>query len=277
MDSSSGFVVCFDWFCVDGRRLFGDREIDHVPLLVDHRCVFDEEFERLPTRKIRAYRLQHASPFEIAPYLFDLLFEPLGQALDLGLELVVGHLDRLLRDHGAQRQVGEHGPNRTFAHVVDERLGLLTGGLQVLFERRVLMRQTVREIFDAPTRLVVDEHFRRGNRHEIGDRFQHLVASPLRLQLLHRLEPLADVGAQLVDGVELARLVDPLVGELGQHLVLRFLHDHAERRVFAGAVAEAFGQRRGELEDRAGTRRAVARRARARPCRSRRDRGSRWR
>ena len=113
----------------------------------------------------------------------------------------------------------------------------------------------MREIFDAPTCLVVDEHFRRGNRHEIRDRFQHLVArGHLRLQLLHDLEPLADVGAQLVDGVELARFVDPLVGEVGQHLVLRFLHEHAERRLFAGAVAEAFGQRRGELEDRAGTR-----------------------
>ena len=42
----------------------------------------------------------------------------------------------------------------------------------------------------------------------------------------------------------------------GKHLVLRFLHDHAERRVFARAVAEAFGQRRGELEDRAGPRAA---------------------
>ena len=82
---AAGFVGC-----VVGGLLFGKREIDHVPLLVDHRCVFDEEFERLPTCKIRAYRLQHTSPFEIAPYLFDLLFESLRQAHDLGVDLVVG-------------------------------------------------------------------------------------------------------------------------------------------------------------------------------------------
>ena len=58
------------------------------------------------------------------------------------------------------------------------------------------------------------------------------------------------------DGVELAGLVDPLVGDVGQHLLLRFLHDDAERRLFARAVAEPFGQRRGELEDRARTRAA---------------------
>ena len=46
-----------------------------------HCCVFDEEFERLPTGNIRAYRLQHASPFEIAPYLLGFLFETVREPL----------------------------------------------------------------------------------------------------------------------------------------------------------------------------------------------------
>ena len=58
-----------------------------------------------------------------------------------------------------------------------------------------------------------------------------------------------------LDGVELARFVDPLVGELGQHLAAS-LPSRCTRKValFARAVAEAFGQRRGELEDRTRTR-----------------------
>ena len=72
----------------------------------------------------------------------------------------------------------------------------------------------------------------RFDRHEIGGSFEHLVAhGHLRLQLLHHLEPPAHVVAQLVDGVELARFVDPLVGEVGQDLLLRFLDDDAERRL----------------------------------------------
>ena len=78
------------------------------------------------------------------------------------------------------------------------------------------MRQPVREIFDAPAGLGVDERRRRFDRHEIGGGFEHLVAQRhLRLQSLHRLDALADVGAQLVDGLELARLFRPLVVSSG--------------------------------------------------------------
>ena len=110
--------------CFVGRRwLFGNREVDHVPLLVDHGCVLDEEFERLPTCKIRAYRLQHASPFEVATYLFDLLLEPLGQALDLGVDLVVARPRSPLASTTARSarsaSTARTAPSRT---LVDERL-----------------------------------------------------------------------------------------------------------------------------------------------------------
>ena len=209
-----------------------------------------------PRGNIRAYRLQHPPPFEIAPYLFDLLFQPLGQADDLGVDLGVARprWPPARRRHAApgRRARPARRPSRTSS---TKACGSAPVACEVLLERRVLVRQAVREILDAPARLVVDEHFRRGDRHEVGHRFEHLVAhGHLRLQLLHDLEPAANVGAQLLDRVELARFVDPLVGQLGKHLLLRFLHDHAERRLLPGAVAEALGQRRVELEDRAGTR-----------------------
>ena len=108
----------------------------------------------------------------------------------------------------------------------------------------------MREILDVPACLA-----RRArpalDRYELGGRFEHLVSHcHLRLQLLHQLEPLADVGAQLFDGVELARFVDPFVGEVGQHLLLRVLHEHAEVDRFAGALAEPLGELGAELEDR---------------------------
>ena len=70
---------------------------------------------------------------------------------------------------------------------------------------------------------------------------QHLVAGRhLHLHLLYELETLANVGAQLVDGGELARLLRPLVGQFRQHLPLRFLDHDTERHVLAGLVAEPF-------------------------------------
>ena len=46
--------------------------------------------------------------------------------------------------------------------------------------------------------------------------------------------------------------LDPLVGELGEHLLLGVLDEHPEGDLFAGALAEALGQRVVELEDVAG-------------------------
>ncbi len=106
------------------------------------------------------------------------------------------------------------------------------------------MREAVREILDPTAGLALDERLGRLDRHEIGRGFEHLVADGhLRLQHLHRLDPRADVGAQLVDGLELARFVDPLVGELGQHLLLGLFDDDAELRVVAGELTETLGQR----------------------------------
>src|SRR5262249_15107823 len=72
---------------VVGRVLFRKRDVDLVSVPVDNRGVFDEDLERLPARDIRAYRLQHTSSFEVAPHPFGLLFESLGEPLDLRVDL----------------------------------------------------------------------------------------------------------------------------------------------------------------------------------------------
>ena len=82
---------------------------------------------------------------------------------------------------------------------------------------------------------------------------KHLLAHEhLRLHPRVEVEAAAHVVAQRVDGLELADLGDPLVGELGQHLLLGLLDQHLERDFVAGALAEALGQRVVELEDVAG-------------------------
>ena len=76
-------------------RLFGKREVDLVAGFVERFGPLDEELEGFPPGNIRAYRLQRASLFEVAPYAFGLLLEPFGQPLDLGVEFGVGRLDLL--------------------------------------------------------------------------------------------------------------------------------------------------------------------------------------
>ena len=92
------------------------------------------------------------------------------------------------------------------------------------------------------------------HRHEVGGGLQHAVAHRhLRLHARHEVEALANVVAQLGERLELAHLARPIRrSAVGKRLLLRFLHDDAERRFFAGELAETLGQLVGELEDRAG-------------------------
>ena len=154
----------------------GHGQVDLVAVLVDRGCVADQELERLSTRNIRAYRLERTAPFEFTSHLRDLLFATLGQLLHLGVEFFVGGGHRFLRDHRAQREIGEHRPCRADPDLVDERLRLLAGHLEVLLERRTLMRQPMREILDALARLRVDESRRSFDGNEIGGGLEHFVA-----------------------------------------------------------------------------------------------------
>ncbi len=84
----------------------------------------------------------------------------------------------------------------------------------------------------------------------IGQRLADLLAKRhLGPYLLHLLHALGQVGAQLVERLELARLARELVVEIGQLAFLDLFHEHTEvqrRRVLVARV------RRVELEDVAG-------------------------
>ncbi len=81
-------------------------------------------------------------------------------------------------------------------------------------------------------------------------RCRTLAHRHLRLHRPHDREPPDQVGAQLVERLELGRLVRPLVVELGEHALLHLLDEHTEvDRIFLG-----IGMPRAELEDVAGLR-----------------------
>ena len=260
--SSSCFVGLLDV----GRQLVGNREIDLVPLLVDHGCVLDEEFERLPAGKIRAYRLQHAPPFEIAPHLCDFLLEPLGEPLDLGVDLVVARprwpLASTTARSARSASTARAAPTRTSSM---NACGSWPVASRYCSSARALVRQPVREIFDAPARLVVDERFGGGS---IGTRSAAASSTLSRSAICacsccivsRRLRMSARSSSTVSNS--LASSTHSSVSS-GSTFCFASFTMHAELRVLAGELAEAFGQRRGELEDRAGLAcRAVARRAR---------------
>jgi hypothetical protein len=110
-----------------------------------------------------------------------------------------------------------------------ERRGLLPRRLQVLLDGGALLRQAGRQVAQAALGLGVDERLRRLLLHQLHERVDGPVAERHRpLDSLHRAQPGAQVGPQLLDGLELAGLVGPLVVDLGEHLLLHVLHEHPE-------------------------------------------------
>src|SRR6266545_366990 len=82
----------------------------------------------------RAYRRDRAPPLEISPYLFRLLLQTLGETRDLGVDLVVGRFDPLLRNDGTQREVSAHAGNGALAQRADEGVLLLAGRGEILLD-----------------------------------------------------------------------------------------------------------------------------------------------
>ena len=212
--------------------------------------VVDEELECLASGQIRAYRLQAAPLSEIAAHLVGLLADALGQPGDLGVEVLIGRLDGFLSHDGPQGQVGPHRGGGPLAQAGEEGLLVLAGGREVLLDRGALVAQPVGEVLEAAPQLLVDEGLGHLDVDEAGDGLEDLVAQRhLALHLADQLEAPAHVAAQLVDGVELARLGRPLVVGGGQDLALGLLDEDLERDFLAVALAEALVEDGVELED----------------------------
>ena len=177
-----------------------------------------------------------APAFEIAPHLRGLFLHAFGQAGDLGVELLVGRR-RCLPGPRRPAARGRRAPPRSAPSrtCCDERLLLLPGRGEVLLRSSTPCASSrCVEVVEASLHLLLHERVGQLDVDELGSRVEHLVArGHLRLHLGDELEALADVGAQLVDGVELAHLRDPLVGDVGQHLALGLLDQDLERDLLA--------------------------------------------
>src|SRR5262245_3867709 len=103
----------------------------------------DEESGGLPFGDVRAYRLQDAPAFKIAPHLLGFLLQALRQPCNLVVELRIGRVDALLRRDGAQCEVGAHGSIRGLAYLLHERLLLRARRGKVLLERHALALESM--------------------------------------------------------------------------------------------------------------------------------------
>src|SRR5207245_1210840 len=115
------------------------------------------------------------------------------------------------------------GPNLSSAIYL---YSILTGGGEVLRDRHAqpLLLEPVGEVVQAALHLAVDERLGNVVGDERGSSFEDLL--PHRHRGLHagiHVEAGAHVALQPFDGVELADLAHPLVGELRQHLLLGLL------------------------------------------------------
>ena len=62
-------------------------------------------------------------------------------------------------------------------------------------------------------------------------------------------ETLAKLGDELVGGLELGVLVDPVVGEVGEDSLFDLVDRHLEVDFLTGAIAEPGRERRSKLDD----------------------------
>ena len=101
-----------------------------MTLLVDQLDVFDQPVECLALSDVGAYRGHLLSALELLPHFGRVLVEPLCDACEFLVEVLVRGLDLLGVGDGPQREVDLHGLDRELAQLVDELLLRLTGGLR---------------------------------------------------------------------------------------------------------------------------------------------------
>ena len=119
--------------------------------------------------------------------------------------------------------------DRQLAQLLDELLLRLAGGLEVLLERHALRGEPHAEVLQA----VLDLASTSGSGASSSTSSASAIAALSRsaicaCSLRTPRDARREVGPQLVDRVELGHLVGPLVGDLGEHLLLDVLHDHPE-------------------------------------------------
>jgi hypothetical protein len=153
--------------------------------------------------------------------------------------------------HRLQHQLGADGPLGLGAQVGLHVVAGLPQGLEVLLQVGAHHAQLLGEPVGPVVQLVVDHRLGQGNLDlvEVGLEDPGLqLAGPLRLG--RALQALAQVGPELLQGVELAGLLGEVVVQLGQDLGLGLLDQDLEGDLAAGQLlAGLLGQGGVEAED----------------------------
>ena len=175
-------------------------------------------------------------------------------------------------------QVGFHGLGRLDPHVVDEWSSVWPRGRQVLLDRGSLVVEAVDEVVEPALHLLLDQRLGDVDVDRpptVSSRLSRTASWPwIRRTVSIRLRMSA---SQVLQGVELAGLLDPLVGGFGEDLALDLLDQNLEGDLLAGPLAPALGEDVVEPDDVAGRLPLeLARRAWGHEVGARPRRGSRW-
>ena len=198
--------------------------IDGVATLIDQFDVLGEPFEGLAGAQIGAYRRDLPVAFELLADLGRLLPDPLGDRGVLVLELLVGDLELLGDGDGPQGEVDLDALGGGLAQLGDERLLVLAGLGEVLLDADALGLEPHGEVLEALLHLLVHERLGDVVVDQLGEGLGGLLLHGHGgLHLLDHAEALLEVGAQLVDGLELGGLGGELVVGLGEDLLLDVL------------------------------------------------------
>src|SRR5687767_1293057 len=192
------------------------RSMLDVVLRVDG-CVLDEEVERLALAQTVAERVEITTLFHHTPDGRRGALTGLGDLVDLGIEVAVGHRDRFLVGDGLQQEGAAHRLLGARPELADELLvvPLHTVGVHAL------PAQTLARVFD----LVRDL----SHHHGLGDgelvalqRALHQLVLELAalLDLAAGLELRADFGAQGLQRVELPERLGEVIVKRGKDFLL---------------------------------------------------------
>ncbi len=139
---------------------------------------------------------------------------------DLGLDLLVAGVDPLLLGDRRQDEQRLDPARRRLAQLGQQLLGRLLGERQVLVHPDPLLGEPRAQLVAHDLDLVGDHHLgqldRRVGGGEVDDPVAERVARLGLGALLHRV---ADLGPQLVEGLDVADALRELVGDLGQQLL----------------------------------------------------------
>ena len=202
---SSGASVCLGW-----RRPRGGVRSTRVAVLVDDRGVVDQELAGPCLGRCQSVppRARPAVRDPAAPSRASRPTRSASRSISASTSSSVASMLLLRRRRPAARGRPCTASVDASRDVGDERLLLLAGGREVLRDGGALRLEPVREVVQPALHLLLRRAARAARcRRGSASGLEHLVAHEhLRLHLARTSSSrLADVGAQLVDGVELAR------------------------------------------------------------------------